>query len=179
MYKEGLEADDLLTIEQMKDPFSSIICSVDKDLRIAYGWHYTWEVGSRGAIGPIEATPKGWLEPVFKGFKSNGDPKVAGLKGYGTMFFGAQLLMGDSVDNIKGVERCGPAKAYELLKDVEKPSELFSIIAEQYVKAYGDDAATKMLEMGQLLWMIRELDENGEPVMWELPKAAKEVLNVV
>jgi hypothetical protein len=38
-----------------------------------------------------------------------------------------------------------------------------------YEEKHGDEWRVHMLEMGRLLWMVRELDSEGEPVMWEIP----------
>ena len=85
------------------------------------------------------------------------------------MFFYSQLLTGDTVDNILGLERCGPVKAYDLLHECKTEEELFKAVQGAYEEKHGDEWRVHMLEMGRLLWMVRELDSEGEPVMWEIP----------
>jgi hypothetical protein len=164
----GLEADDIMCIYQYDvlwdsvaaglEP-STIICSRDKDLRQCPGWHYSWECGKQYSVGPIFVDSLGWLEK-----KANG--KVWGV---GNKFFYYQLLTGDSVDNIIGVMGRGPAFAYKLLKDVETEYECYQLVAEVYIKQFGDDWEEKMREMIDLLWIIKTEDEQGEPVRWTKP----------
>lgn len=158
---EGMEADDMLSIEQMsriklKD---TIICSRDKDLKITPGLHFTWELGRQPSWGPKMVTDIGEIN--LKGTK---------LTGNGKKFFYSQCLMGDTTDNILGLPKCGPVKAYKTLEGKESEIELFNAVLEEYRKVYGDNAEEELLEQGRLLWMVRELDSKGKPVMWEFPK---------
>lgn len=158
---EGMEADDMLSIEQMsriklKD---TIICSRDKDLKITPGLHFTWELGKQPSWGPKMVTDIGEIN--LKGTK---------LTGNGKKFFYSQCLMGDTTDNILGLPKCGPVKAYKTLEGKETEIELFNAVLEEYRKVYGDNAEEELLEQGRLLWMVRELDSKGKPVMWEFPK---------
>lgn len=62
---DGEEADDLICYTQVLSTSSqttTIICSRDKDVRIAPGWHFSWECGDQRAIGPIFTDANGWLE---------------------------------------------------------------------------------------------------------------------
>jgi 5'-3' exonuclease len=85
------------------------------------------------------------------------------------MFFYSQLLTGDSVDNIPGLKGYGPAKAYEVLKDCKTEKDLFEAVQWEYEACVGKDWQEYLLEQGQLLWMIRERDEDGELVHWTIP----------
>jgi len=157
---EGMEADDQLCIDQalaLKEGKRTVICTRDKDLRMMPGMHYGWECGQQREYGPKLVTPDGDLELSANGKK---------LTGTGMSFFYAQMLMGDTTDNIPGCPGIGPKKAYMILKDVPV-SEMFSVVQATYHgKGLGDDV---ILEQGMLLWMVRELHEDGSPVMWELP----------
>ena len=162
---EGLEADDLMAIEQTRriseGGIESVICTRDKDLRAVPGWHYGWELGNQPQFGPEFVDEIGWI-------KLSSDRKS--IKGTGLRFFYAQCLLGDRVDSIKGVEGIGPVRAISLLGDAESGSDLFRITREAYQEKYGDNASAYLLESGRLLWMTRYLNSDGSPVLWEFPK---------
>jgi hypothetical protein len=165
---DGQEADDALGITQCKcsanTKWHSIIVSVDKDLRIIPGLHMslmTFEIDEVSKFGDI---------------KQNG-------KGSGLKFFYAQLLMGDSTDNIPGLPKvtqymkdgyseilrlggCGPKAAYSVVHDAESEHELYQRVLGCYAAYYGiDKAEGALLEQARLLW-IRHYD--GE--LWTPPK---------
>ena len=155
---EGMEADDAMSIEQGED---TVICTRDKDLRMVEGWHYGWESGAQAGFQLQQVDSFGALS-ITEGKKKK-------LRGTGMMFFYSQLLTGDTVDNILGLKRCGPVKAYDLLHECKTEEELFKAVQGAYEEKHGDEWRVHMLEMGRLLWMVRELDSEGEPVMWEIP----------
>jgi hypothetical protein len=141
-------------------PFKeTIICSRDKDVRQCPGWHYSWECGKQASIGPIFVEPLGTLD-----LKS---PKK--LFGTGDKFFYAQMIMGDSVDNVGGLKGRGAAFAYTRLKDCESSRECYESVAELYVNFYQDNWQDVFREQADLMWMIREKDDNGY-VKWKVPK---------
>lgn len=162
--ENGLEADDMMCVHQYsrwKDGHKdTIICSRDKDVRQCPGWHYSWEVGKQASIGPLEVDELGWLE-------KKSSKKIFGV---GHKFFYYQLLVGDTVDNIGGVKGRGPIFAYNLLKDAQTERECYELVAEKYVQAHGDDWKEKFREQADLLWMIRELDKDGEKIKWKPPR---------
>ena len=158
--QEGLEADDLMAIEQTKRPNETIICTRDKDLRAVPGWHYGWELGNQPQFGPELVTNDGYI-------RLSDDRKS--VKGTGLLFFYSQCLTGDAVDTIPGLPKCGPVKAFEILEGVDS-QEAFKRVLEAYRGVYGDDAESELLEQGRLLWMTRELHPDGSPVLWELPE---------
>lgn len=86
------EADDGMAQGQYNDPQNAIVCSMDKDLYMVPGWKMcmtTYRIRNvKDPFGEIEIVTK----------KSS--KKVVGV---GTKFFWAQLLMGDTADNISGV----------------------------------------------------------------------------
>ena len=173
--ESGLEADDAMVMYQynrwkqgLKD---TIICSRDKDVRQCPGWHYRWEVGKQASIGPIEVNELGWLEIKDEGARdAKGKLKPLKIFGTGQKFFYYQMLVGDSVDAIAGIKSKGPSFAYHLLKDATSPRQCYELVAEKYVQAWGDRWKEKMKQQSALLWMIREVDEQGEKVLWKPPK---------
>lgn len=174
--ENGLEADDAMCINQYgwvrNNIFNTVICSRDKDVRQCPGLHYSWECGKQLAIGPIMVDELGSLSNVNENkFNSKtGKPMPLKVFGTGTKFFYYQMLTGDTVDNIVGVMGRGPTFAYNLLKDATTEWELYQLVAEVYVKTWGDEWEEKMREMADLLWMIREIDEEGKAVKWKKPE---------
>lgn len=89
------EADDGLAQALYADFENSIMCSADKDLLMVPGWRldmFTYEITRQD-------DPFGYIEIDA----SKSSKKVVGR---GTKFFWAQVLMGDTVDNISGIPEC-------------------------------------------------------------------------
>lgn len=155
---DGMEADDAICIELAKGG-ETIACTRDKDLRMVNGEHFGWETTRQPQFGPKEVSYLGEVDYVKKE-----------CVGEGIKFFYAQLIMGDSVDNIQGIPRKGAKAAYDTIVDAETEEECFKRVRELYEAYYGEDWREPMLENGRLLWMIRELNEDGSPKMWEIPE---------
>lgn len=104
-----------------------ILASIDKDLRQVPGWYYNPMWGAERK--PEMVTKMGYLS-LTKGKT----PKLefAGLKG-----FYAQMLLGDSVDAIPGVDGIGPVGAYELLDDCTNEEELYTAVLEAATMSMG------------------------------------------
>ncbi len=170
---EGMEADDLMSIEQTKSnedhsipekaPLQArtIICTRDKDLRQVEGWHYGWELGAQPQFGPELVGTVGYIRL---------NARRDSIKGCGYLFFLAQLLIGDRVDTVPGLPGCGAVKAFKILDGCVGIDDGIRRVIEAYRAFYGDDWEKELLEQGQLLWMTRKLEENGDPVLWQIPK---------
>jgi DNA polymerase-1 len=124
------EADDALGIDQTNEGDDSIICSIDKDLLQIPGNHYHLVKKERLFIEPIQ----------------------------GTRWFYQQLLIGDPVENVKGVFGVGPIKAAKLLGEVDNEEEMFTLTR----KLYDDD--DRLLINGRLLKIRTREDE-----IWNFP----------
>ena len=160
----GLEADDLISIDSNLSNLTTnstgvrpIICSRDKDLKITPGLHYGWACGKSPSFPVREITKLGFLE----------EPKKGKLVGGGLMFFFAQVLMGDSTDNIPGLQGYGPVASYKLLKDCSTEEEMYKVVCNEYLVR---NNATKdyFKEQMNLLWICQEMDD-GVPVMYKEP----------
>ncbi len=187
---EGLEADDVMSVyqtddmsettrdvledwpeghdfmeEEVKLATNTIICSRDKDLRQVPGYHYGWECGPQPEFKTQWVDELGSIELVQK-HKEDGTVKSSKIVGTGAKFFWSQVLTGDPVDNIPGLPRCGAVKAYEVLGPAGVEFECRSWVKDLYIEKYGDDWLEALTEQAQLCWMVREVDSDGNPVMW-------------
>jgi len=172
--EDGLEADDAMCIHQYsrwkEGKHDTIICSRDKDVRQCPGNHYSWEVAKQASIGPIFVEPLGQLIHKNAGeVDTKGRAKPHKIFGTGDKFFYYQMLVGDTVDNVGGIKGRGPAFAYNLLKNAVSSRQCYELVGELYVKHHGDNWKEKFREQADLLWMIRELDEEGNKVKWKPP----------
>lgn len=154
---EGLEADDLMAIEQTLRPNDTIICTRDKDLRQVEGWHYGWELSNQPQFGPLRVEGFGSIALSANRKK---------IIGYGPKFFYSQLLTGDVVDTIPGCGGIGPVRAFEILEHTKTSTEALKACYEAYKAKYGMSGYVEMLEQGRLLWMTRKLRPDGSPVLW-------------
>jgi 5'-3' exonuclease len=135
----GIEADDALGIHASDD---TIIISKDKDLLQVPGRHYNITKNKQ-----IKATNKGKLE-LWRD-----KAKKARLTGHGFKWFCAQMLLGDDVDNIKGINRMGAVRTHKILDKVKTNEECWEVIKSIYEeKGRSDD----LLLNAQLLWILRE-----------------------
>jgi len=171
---DGMEADDLICINLFRDYQDGLLgqqyslgsklicCSRDKDLRMCPGWHYGWQCGKQEQFGPTFVDELGHLEI------SQGSPKK--LRGTGLKFFYAQLITGDTVDNIPGLPKKGPAFAYKLLAECGSEVECFKAVKQAYEEVFGEVWENALREQTDLLWMIRELNEDGSLKFYGWPE---------
>lgn len=147
----GIEADDRLGIEQMKDldadwnfvssvsykkkeACKTIICSRDKDLHMIPGWHYVWQCGNQ-------------KEQLF--FQD----ELSAIR-----CFYKQLLTGDrSTDNILGLYGVGASSSLvKRIEDLDDEQLMFNHVFKCYEDRFGSYAQDFMWENAGLLWMLRE-----------------------
>jgi 5'-3' exonuclease len=138
---DGCEADDLLGIEQCSNE-NTIICSLDKDLRMIPGNHYSFEI--RGTNNGTQ-----WVRPAERCFVEPFD---------GLIHFYTQCLVGDSADNIKGASGIGRVKAQRILAAARTEQALFEAVREHF----GSDE--EFLMTGQCLWIFRKPND-----IWRFP----------
>ena len=135
---DGQEADDEVAIRMTKEPDQYLLVGVDKDLRQIPGWHHN----------PHKAQTE-YIDE-FEGYKN----------------FCTQLLTGDRVDAIPGLDGIGPVKAAKALKDAKTQEELLQAVWKQYQeKEHGIEYLT---EQARLLWLRRY---EGE--LWQPPSSVK------
>jgi 5'-3' exonuclease len=132
---EGMEVDDKLGIEQWRDfsnyyladlarrgnpPYSgvcdTVICSIDKDLKMIPGNHYNIVDHSIEFINEAKA-----LENFYK-----------------------QLLTGDRIDNVPGLTGIGPKKAEKILAGCKTEKEMYDAVYKKYVEYGMEDYITEI-----------------------------------
>jgi hypothetical protein len=138
-----LEADDGMIIDAHRLGEHGVVKSEDKDLRMT-PFNF-WE-HKKGKL--IENIGFGSL---FL------DTSAATTKclGYGHKFFWAQMLMGDTADNIAGLTRldgalCGPVAAFRALDKLESEAEVANFV----IDAYRRNNQNPYPE-AYLLWLLR------------------------
>jgi DNA polymerase-1 len=152
---DGCEADDLLGIAQcaaLRSPAidfvpldETIICSLDKDLRMIPGMHYSFEISGTSKLGKQWTRP---MEIVEVG-------EFEGLKRFYT-----QILTGDSTDGIKGAAGVGKVGAEKILRDCTTEQEMFEAVSDHF------SSEEELLMTGQCLWIFRKPND-----IWKLPNA--------
>lgn len=125
----GYEADDALGCNQTEN---TIICSLDKDLRMIPGKHYSWEISRKGVI---------IREPEFA--------EVSYMDGI--KHFYKQMIIGDTSDNIFGVVGLGKAKAAKIIDPLETEDQMKAVVAS----LYNDDE--RFVMNADCLWIWRSL----------------------
>lgn len=164
---QGYEADDALAIEMTQNP-NAVCCTIDKDLLQVQGWHYRPPSHNSPEIPVRYLSHEGHLELLRVGATEDKAGKPV-LKGYGYPWFYAQMLLGDITDNIVGPEGYGTVGTYEALKDLKSEKEYYLAVKEIYEQKFPENPEERLLENANLLWMVREFDDKGEPVLWEPP----------
>lgn len=127
---EGEEADDAIAIEATTHYPDVIVVSIDKDFR---------------------QVPCHLYNPV----KDEWD-RIDYWNGL--RFFYEQMLVGDRVDNIKGVDKIGPVKAIKMLTGATTELELWQRVLEAYEGDYD-----RAVMNGRLLWLRRQKDQVWMP----------------
>lgn len=148
------EADDLFG---QPHP-DCVIYTQDKDMRMIEGWHLDWLTHLLHRV-----------TDQFNQFHND--------KRWGRGWFWAQLLQGDTADNIPGLpyfidgsivksgpkagtlkqNPCGEVGAEKLLANLSSDAGCCIHIGVAYESCYGDRWLVEMLEQGILLWMRRDL----------------------
>lgn len=149
---KDIEVDDELGILQCNSTTPTVICSVDKDLDGIPGWHFNYVTGEY-----YLTQDPGDLRLVEHVSKSGKKSKK--LKGGGLLWFYAQLLLGDSADDIPHMKGYGPVtKVYPLLEGVTTEFEMFKIVYKCYKEDgnLGDKLEEYLCELSDLLWIQRQ-----------------------
>ena len=144
-----LEADDGMMIQSYQLKEDGVIWSDDKDLRLTPYPYYEQSLGV--VTGSVE------VGSLWKAYTPAGAMKILGRA---DKFFWCQMLMGDTADNVKGIDRlygklCGKAAAYNLLKDCKSVSEAANLVFDAY--RFSDQ---NVLAEGWMLHLLRFEGDN-------------------
>lgn len=166
------EADDGMAQANYNatDSNLSVIVSKDKDLRMAPGLH--WDFDDECIVDVDDPFGSIWVDRSKKSAK---------VIGWGTKFFWAQLLMGDTADNIAGLpcdpdgKKVGPIAAYNYLEDCTSDWQCFLVMKYLWSNSpyewvdYRDNSPSfwqkNMVSDMQLLWMRRK-PEQTDVIEW-------------
>jgi len=80
------------------------------------------------------------------------------IEGSGDKFLWSQCLMGDSVDNIKGIPKTGPVKAYNTLCNADD-KQCEQIVKDAYKAHYGDSWEAEMNLNYSMVYILRKVEE--------------------
>lgn len=129
---DGMEADDAMGIRQWSNPDrSTVIASIDKDLKQIPGFHYDFVKDNLYDISLPEAN---------------------------RMLFW-QMLVGDTSDNIPGINKIGPKTADKLLPLEDGEEAWQRTVVTKYKEQYGSTWKDAFNEVATLLWMKRKEDK--------------------
>jgi DNA polymerase-1 len=156
---DGCEADDLLGIAQCKalegyscvDAPVTIICSLDKDLRMVPGMHYSFEISGTSKLG------KQWTRPM----------EVVEVQPFeGLKRFYTQILTGDSTDGIKGAAGIGKVGAEKILRDCTTEQEMFDAVSDHF------SSDEELLMTARCLWIWRKPADDWTETFNKLKEAS-------
>lgn len=135
----GEEADDLLGIAATATP-GSVIATVDKDLMQVPGKHYDFVKKEELRVSAKEAV----------------------------INFYAQVLSGDPIDNVPGLEGIGPVKARKILEGAESPLDCWARCIVHYEGDFEGRGVEYAIEAARLVYVRRKVNE-----MWKPPGATQ------
>ena len=182
------EADDGMSMAQYEairngTPELSVIATKDKDLCMVPGLQLNWDTGE------MTNTDNDFGYIILH--EADNKAKTKKIKGRGWKYFWAQMLTGDTADNIQGLPKvcdlvycptgkykaCGPVLAYEILAPITNNKDAFRIVRDLF-KLYGEKVGFVNWRDGsevkfghafqseaQLLWMRRHDDPN-DAIAW-------------
>lgn len=133
---DGVEADDLLGIEQTADPDNTVICSIDKDLLQIPGRHYNFVKLEHSIISPLQ----------------------------GLRHFYYQLIMGDRADNIFGFDGKARSAVPKFLQEKVELLDFLSDEIDMYnhvLDMYNNDSE-RMHMNAKCLWILRKENEHWQ-----------------
>jgi 5'-3' exonuclease len=149
---DGWEADDSLGMRQNKTSnpaeADTIIASIDKDMMMVPGLHYTWEIRRKGEV--VRKKKSVWIDEIT-----------------GWRNFCMQCLTGDSTDNIPGLKKTTEVKDLEgniLVPGVIASAKKKSIITKcktkrgmwNWVNHLYKGHEEELHVIAQLLWILRD-----------------------
>lgn len=153
-----VEADDAMMMLAYSLGEKGVIRSDDKDLRMTPFPYYEIK---RGVVMPSDPFGELWIEETPSGTKK--------CVGRSLKFFWAQMLMGDSADNVKSLlkykgKNIGPVDAFKLLDPIKDIEALCNTVIDGY-----REIDQNPLPEGWMLWMLRSPTDTVWAYFNELP----------
>jgi len=139
--QDGLEADDTISIEAtgyIKINQLYMLITIDKDLKNIGGLFYNLMHNNLITVSKKESIE----------------------------FFHEQLLTGDNVDNIPGIEGIGKVKASKILEN-KTIKEQFEAIIAAYKTHYKKDHRNRLEVMGKMLYLLKDIDDKWTINFWK------------
>jgi 5'-3' exonuclease len=155
---DGNEADDELGISQCSTPDDTIICSLDKDMLMIPGQHYSWQISGKKPSGDI------WTKEAVR-------RTISPYQGKQNFYF--QMIMGDSSDNIFGFDGKARAKVPQFLAptigalmECSTEREMWCYVADLYwASGVWDDADDILIKNAHCLYIQQSIGDR-----WQEPK---------
>lgn len=154
VYNTYWEADDTVMMDSYRYKDNAIVVSDDKDLRMTPYPYFDMDTSS--------------ILYTSNNYGTVWRRDTGCLGGHGLAVFFVQMLMGDTADNIRGIDRlygklCGPARAIEFLEDCSTEQEAASKVLWAYAHNKQD-----VLAEAELLWMRRSSTDSAYQYLTEL-----------
>lgn len=151
-----IEADDGLMIDHYSMS-NGVLVSPDKDLLISPKEQYMIDTGQFIALP--EGERFGWID--MKVWNTPSGKSNSKLIGKGTKFFLAQMLMGDTADNVKGIIKfngklCGAAGALLALGGIECEHEAVNTVIDGYRVI-----DQNIIPEGEAMWLLRHRGDSS------------------
>lgn len=158
------EADDGMMMHSLLAGARGVVQSGDKDLRITPCPFWETE------LGQLSVLPDRFGAGTLRLVQLTQSQK---LLGRGTLFFWAQMLMGDTADNVKGIKTlggrlCGPAATYAALQSMQDESQAAQYVLDAYAAIKQDPLAE-----AQCLWLRRSNEDCAYRYLMELDLTAQ------
>jgi 5'-3' exonuclease len=142
---DGREADDYLRIwarECREADVDYILCTIDKDLKCIPGRYFNMKKETLEDIDEFAAK----------------------------QFYYAQILSGDTTDNIPGIPGIGEKKAIKLLNGSKTDEEFQEAVVGAYISYYGDKWYDYLLLNAKLIHIQTELEDYFSFKDWPVVK---------
>lgn len=137
---DGMEADDAIGLRATDGSGNTCIVTIDKDLDQIEGPHYNFDKEIHYNVSAIE----------------------------GLRSFYRQMLTGDRVDNVPGIDGVGPVTAAKLINALNKEHSMAAVVKAQWYLAYpngykGMSLKDVLPNLAELLWIQRTGREQWKP----------------
>lgn len=151
-----IEADDGLMIDHLSMS-NGVLLSADKDLLISPKEQYMPDTGK--FITLPEGERFGWI--ARKDWNTPSGKMNSKCVGKGTKFFLAQMLMGDTADNVKGILKldgklCGMVGTLDALQHIECEHDAVNTVLDGY-RAIDQNPVPE----AEAMWLLRHRGDNS------------------